>query len=107
MCAQESAQGIEVKSKQAVSLGDTVWASTRGGQSLPFPCVRGAVTPGDRVMLWQGLRSGLPCGPRAGGRGLLRGWSQTGAVQAPPPPLPALPPQKVAQAVGMLREHPW
>ena len=58
-------------------------------------------------MLWQGLRSGLCCGPRAGGRGLLRGWSQTGAVQAPPPPLPALPLQKVTRTVGMLREHPW
>ena len=34
-------------------------------------------------------------------------WSQTGAVQAPPPPLPALPLQKVTQTVGMLREHPW
>lgn len=74
---------------------------------MPLPCVRWGYNPRR-----QGLCSGrdsvwaFPVAPGLEAERTAAGLAQSGAAQALHPPLPALPLQKVTQAVGVIREHP-
>lgn len=74
---------------------------------MPLPCVRWGYSP-RRQGLCSGRGSGraFPVAPGLEAERTAPGLEQTGAAQALPPPWPALPLQKVTQAVGVLREHP-